>query len=224
MTAKLIIGAIGLGLLSVAVTRSFGVLFGAVAGGSAGYGMTPRGLYRTKQAPKELPPTEVAAFAAGCFWGVEAEFRKEPGVVATAVGFSGGHSQNPSYADVCTDRTGHAETVMVEYDPTKTTYARLLDVFWNLHDPTTKNRQGPDVGEQYRSIVFTFTPEQKAEALASRDRLQASGELSAPIVTEILPAMPFYQAEAYHQQYVEKGGYASCHVRRKSPPSATASP
>jgi peptide-methionine (S)-S-oxide reductase len=224
MTAKLIVGAIGLGLLSVAVTRSFGALFGAAPSGSAGYGLTPRGYYRTKQAPKELPPTEVAAFAAGCFWGVEGEFRKEPGVVATAVGFSGGHTENPSYPQVCTGRTGHAETVMVEYDPRKTTYAHLLDVFWNLHDPTTKNRQGPDVGEQYRSIVFTFTPEQKTEALASRDRLQHSGELSAPIVTEILLAMPFYPAEAYHQQYVEKGGIASCHVRRKTPPNEAPAP
>ncbi len=222
MTAKLIIGAVGLGLLSVAVTRSFGALFGAVPGASAGYGLSARGLARTKQAPKDLPKTEVAAFSAGCFWGVEAEFRKEPGVVATAVGYSGGHTQNPSYADVCTDRTGHAETVMVEFDPQKTSYGHLLDVFWNLHDPTTKNRQGPDVGEQYRSIIFTFTPEQKAEAIASRDRLQASGEFKAPIVTEILDSMPFYPAEAYHQQYVEKGGYASCHVRRKSPPSAAA--
>jgi peptide-methionine (S)-S-oxide reductase len=222
MTAKLALIAVGLGLLGAALTHQFGILFGASSIGSTGYGMTPRGLYRTKQAPKDLPATELAAFSAGCFWGVEAEFRKEPGVVATAVGFSGGHTVNPSYPEVCTGRTGHAETVQVEYDPSKTTYAHLLDVFWNLHDPTTKNRQGPDVGEQYRSIIFTFTPEQKASAIASRDRLQQSGELAAPIVTEILPAMPFYQAEAYHQQYVEKGGVAACHVRRKTPSSETA--
>jgi peptide-methionine (S)-S-oxide reductase len=222
MTAKLIVGALGFGLFSVAIVHSMGsVLVGALPTGSAAYGTTPRGLYKTKQAPKELPPTEVAAFSAGCFWGVEAEFRKEPGVVATAVGFSGGHTENPSYEQVCTGRTGHAETVMVEYDPKKVSYAHLLDLFWNLHDPTTKNRQGPDVGEQYRSIIFFFTPEQQAEAVASRDHLQKSGELSSPIVTEIIPASPFYQAEAYHQQYVEKGGYASCHVRRKSPPTAT---
>jgi peptide-methionine (S)-S-oxide reductase len=218
MTAKLIFGALALGALSLTLFNSLGR--GALPNGPAEYGTTPRGLFRTKQAPKDLPPTEVAAFAAGCFWGVEAEFRKEPGVVATAVGFSGGHTENPSYEQVCTGRTGHAETVMVEYDPSKTSYAHLLDVFWNLHDPTTKNRQGPDVGEQYRSVIFTFTPEQQAAALASRDRLQRSGEFSSPIVTEIIPATPFYKAEGYHQQYVEKGGYASCHVRRKSPPAA----
>jgi peptide-methionine (S)-S-oxide reductase len=221
MTAKLIVGALGIGLFSLAIVRSVGfTLRGSVPGGPAEAGNTPSGLFRTKQAPKELPPTQTAAFSAGCFWGVEAEFRKEPGVVATAVGFSGGHTENPSYENVCTGRTGHAETVKLEYDPKKVTYAHLLDVFWNLHDPTTKNRQGPDVGEQYRSIIFTFTPEQQAEAVASRDRLQRSGEISGTIVTEILPATPFYKAEGYHQQYVEKGGYASCHVRRKSPPTA----
>jgi peptide-methionine (S)-S-oxide reductase len=135
--------------------------------------------------------------------------------VATAVGYSGGHTEGPSYEQVCTGRTGHAETVMVEYDPSKVSYAHLIDVFWHLHDPTTMNRQGPDVGEQYRSVVFYFSPEQQQEALASRDRLQRSGELSAPIVTEIIPAAPFYKAEGYHQQYVEKGGRAACHVRRK---------
>jgi len=220
MTAKLIVGALGIGLVSLAVARTLGMAVGAMPGAAPSQGTTPRGLYRTKQAPKELQPTEVATFSAGCFWGVEAEFRKQPGVVATAVGYSGGHTKNPSYQDFCTDTTGHAETVMVEYDPSKVSYAQLLDTFWYLHDPTTKNRQGPDVGEQYRSIVFTFSPEQKAEAVASRDRLQASGELKAPIVTEILPAMPFYPAEAYHQQYVEKGGFASCHVRRKSTTTA----
>lgn len=176
--------------------------------------LSPKGLVLTRQAPAVLPATELASFAAGCFWGVEQEFRKEPGVMATAVGYSGGHTVAPSYEEVCTGTTGHAETVRVEFDPTVTSYDHLLDVFWNLHDPTTRNRQGPDVGEQYRSIIFTFSPEQRAKAIASRDKLQRSGELRAPIVTEILAAAPFTMAEAYHQQYVEKGGRAACHLRR----------
>jgi peptide-methionine (S)-S-oxide reductase len=218
MIAKLVVGGLGLalGLGALYMTLQTPVVaLGSLPSEPAAYGTTPRGLFRTKQAPKDLPPTEVAAFAAGCFWGVEEEFRKEPGVVATAVGYSGGHTEGPSYEQVCTGRTGHAETVMVEYDPAKVSYAHLIDVFWHLHDPTTMNRQGPDVGEQYRSVVFYFSPEQQQEALASRDRLQRSGELSAPIVTEIIPAAPFYKAEGYHQQYVEKGGRAACHVRRK---------
>jgi len=217
MTAKLIVGALAVGIVSLAVSRTLGLALGAAPAGGSDLGVTQHGLFRTRQAPRELPPTEVAAFAAGCFWGVEAEFRKEPGVVATAVGYSGGHTEHPTYREVCSDTTGHAETVMVEYDPRKVSYQHLLDVFWNLHDPTTKNRQGPDVGEQYRSVIFTFSPEQKAQAIASRDRLAQSGELKDPIVTEILPAMPFTPAEPYHQQYVEKGGFASCHVRRKTP-------
>jgi peptide-methionine (S)-S-oxide reductase len=183
-------------------------------GGGAMPGLSSRGLVLTQQARQPLPKTEVAAFAAGCFWGVEQEFRKTPGVVATAVGFEGGHTVNPSYEDVCTHTTGHAETTMVEYDPSEISYDQLLDVFWHLHDPTTKDRQGPDFGDQYRSAIFYFTPEQRKAALASRDKLQASGELDAPIVTEIVPQTPFYKAEEYHQQYVEKGGIAFCHVRR----------
>jgi len=134
--------------------------------------------------------------------------------VATAVGYSGGHTKDPSYQDVCTDRTGHAETVKIAYDPKVVSYDQLLDLFWHLHAPTTLNRQGPDVGEQYRSIVFTFTPEQQRAAQASREKLQASGEFSGKIVTEIIPEAPFYFAEDYHQQYVQKGGVAHCHIRR----------
>jgi peptide-methionine (S)-S-oxide reductase len=184
----------------------------AGAGGERG----PHGLYWTRGAARDVAATEFATFSAGCFWGVEQEFRKTPGVLATAVGFSGGHAPNPSYEEVCRGDTGHAESVRVEYDPRVVSYDALLDLFWNLHDPTQKNRQGPDVGDQYRSIVFYASPAQKAAALRSRDRLARSGELgSRPIVTEILPAQAFYPAEEYHQQYVEKGGAAACHLRRK---------
>jgi len=149
---------------------------------------------------------EKATFGAGCFWGIEATFRKVDGVVSTAVGYSGGSFQNPTYEDVCTDRTGHAEVVEVEYDPERVTYAQLLDVFWQVHDPTTLNRQGPDIGTQYRSVIFYHTPEQKAQAEASKERLQKSGRAKRPIVTEIVPAAEFYRAEEYHQQYFEKRG------------------
>jgi peptide-methionine (S)-S-oxide reductase len=178
--------------------------------------MTSRGLCRTQSSPKELPPTQLARFAAGCFWGVEAELRKVPGVVGTAVGFAGGHTQLPNYHTVCQGNTGHAESVEVEFDPKVVSYEQLLAVFWDLHDPTTPNRSGPDVGEQYRSVIFYFSPEQKAAEIASRDRLAKSGELKARIVTEIVPAEEFWKAEDYHQQYVEKGGIAFCHRRKSS--------
>lgn len=151
-----------------------------------------------------------ATFAAGCFWGVEAAFRQVRGVISTQVGYTGGWLPNPTYEDVCTDQTGHAEAVQVEYDPTQVTYEQLLDVFWRIHDPTTLNRQGPDVGSQYRSAIFFHTPEQEAAAKASKERLQNSGRYSRPIVTEIVPASEFYRAEEYHQQYFEKHGLA-CH-------------
>lgn len=151
-----------------------------------------------------------ATFGAGCFWGVEAAFRQIKGVISTAVGYMGGTLENPTYHDVCTDLTGHAEVVEVTYDPSRVTYDQLLDVFWGNHDPTTRNRQGPDVGTQYRSVVFFHTPEQEAAAVASRDRLQASGKYRRPIVTEIVPAATFYRAEDYHQQYLEKRGLATC--------------
>lgn len=152
-----------------------------------------------------------ATFGAGCFWGVEGEFRQlASGIVATAVGYEGGTMKNPTYRDVCTDRTGHAEVVEVEYDPEKITYEDLLKVFWENHDPTTLNRQGPDVGKQYRSVIFYHTPEQQAAALASKERLEKSGRYRRPLVTEVVPATTFYPAEDYHQQYLEKRGLSSC--------------
>lgn len=155
---------------------------------------------------------ERATFAAGCFWGVEAAFRQTDGVIATRVGYLGGHKKDPTYQDVCTDTTGHAEVVEVEFDPAVISFEKLLDVFWEEHDPTTLNRQGPDVGTQYRSGIFYHDDTQKAAALASRDALQASGRFSKPIVTEITPAGTFYPAEDYHQQYLEKRGLATCHI------------
>lgn len=143
-----------------------------------------------------------ATFAAGCFWGVEAAFREVKGVTSTTVGYTGGTFDNPTYKDVCTGRTGHAEAVQVEYDPSQVCYDELLTMFWNMHDPTTPNRQGPDVGTQYRSAIFYHTPEQKDAAIASKEKLEKSG--SKPIVTEIVPASTFWEAEEYHQQYLKK--------------------
>lgn len=156
--------------------------------------------------------TQKATFGAGCFWGVEESFRNIPGVVATAVGYLGGTLTDPTYEAVCTGRTGHAEVVEVEFDPARVSYEKLLDVFWNCHNPTTLNRQGPDVGSQYRSAVFFHTPTQEAAALASKAQLDASGRFPRPIVTEITPATTFYRAEDYHQQYLAKRGRASCHI------------
>jgi peptide-methionine (S)-S-oxide reductase len=154
---------------------------------------------------------EKATFAAGCFWGVEAAFRQVEGVTETAVGYEGGTFDNPTYRDVCGGHTGHAEVVQVEFDPARVSYDDLLNVFWENHDPTTLNRQGPDIGEQYRSAVFTHTPEQQTAALASKESLDKSGRFRRPIVTQIIPAAAFYRAEEYHQQYLEKRGLASCH-------------
>ena len=154
----------------------------------------------------------IATFGAGCFWGVEAAFRQLAGVTGTAVGYLGGSLKNPTYKDVCTGSTGHAEVVQVEYDPAKASFDDLLNVFWTNHDPTTMNRQGPDVGAQYRSAIFFHTPEQDAAARASKDSLQASGKFRRPIVTEITPASEFYRAEEYHQQYLEKRGLSHCHI------------
>jgi peptide-methionine (S)-S-oxide reductase len=153
-----------------------------------------------------------ATFAAGCFWGVEAAFRQVPGVTATRVGYTGGTTTNPTYQQVCTDRTGHAEAVEVSYDPARVSYEDLLRVFWENHDPTQRNRQGPDIGTQYRSAIFYHDPEQEAAARASKQRLERSGAYRRPIVTEIVPAQTFYQAEDYHQQYLEKRGLATCHI------------
>jgi len=155
---------------------------------------------------------EKATFGAGCFWGVEAAFRQIKGVKATAVGYMGGTLDRPSYKDVCTDRTGHAEVVEVEFDPAEVNYDSLLDVFWENHDPTTMNRQGPDIGTQYRSAIFYHSPEQQAAAAASKEKRQASGHYRRPIVTEITPAATFWRAEEYHQQYLEKRGLAHCHI------------
>lgn len=156
---------------------------------------------------------EKATFAAGCFWGVEAALRQVKGVRSTAVGYIGGHTENPTYEQVCTDRTGHAEAVEVEFDPTQVSYDDLLNVFWENHDPTQLNRQGPDDGSQYRSAIFYHTPEQQAAAQRSKERLAAGGKYPRPIVTEIVPAGAFCRAEEYHQQYLEKRGLASCHVK-----------
>jgi peptide-methionine (S)-S-oxide reductase len=151
-------------------------------------------------------------FGAGCFWGVEAAFRQVPGVKSTQVGYAGGQTENPTYKEVCTDETGHAEVVLVEYDPVVVSYADLLNVFWNCHNPTTLNRQGPDVGTQYRSAIYYADDAQKQLAEESKKKLDASGKFKSPIVTEITEAPKFFRAEEYHQQYLEKRGQSSCHL------------
>jgi peptide-methionine (S)-S-oxide reductase len=153
---------------------------------------------------------EKATFAAGCFWGVEAAFREVKGVADTQVGYMGGTTKNPTYEQVCGRRTGHAEVVEVTFDPTQISYDDLLNVFWDCHDPTQVNRQGPDVGFQYRSAVFHHAPEQKAAAEASKQKLVDSGKHTRPIATEITAAPTFYRAEEYHQQYFEKKGGGAC--------------
>jgi peptide-methionine (S)-S-oxide reductase len=157
-------------------------------------------------------PMAKATFAAGCFWGVEATFRQLPGVTATRVGYIGGNTVTPTYKDVCTDTTGHAEAVEIDYDPAKLSYDQLLDVFWENHDPTQLNRQGPDFGKQYRTAIFCHSPEQEVAAKSSKEKLGKSGRFSKPIMTQIVPATTFYEAEDYHQQYLEKRGLASCHI------------
>lgn len=153
---------------------------------------------------------EKASFAAGCFWGVEETYRCLDGVISTSVGYMGGEFENPTYHDVCTGRTGHAETVEVIFDPSLISYNELLNVFWDNHDPTTLNRQGPDTGDQYRSVIFYHNEEQKKLALASRDELEKSGRYKRKIVTQIVPATKFNLAEEYHQQYLSKMGRKSC--------------
>jgi peptide-methionine (S)-S-oxide reductase len=154
--------------------------------------------------------TETATFGAGCFWGPEVAFRNVPGVVDTAVGYEGGTLPNPTYEDVCSKTTGHAEVVQVEFDPDEVSYDELLDVFWDVHDPTQVNRQGPDVGSNYRSAIFFHSPEQQEQALESKARVQA--RFDRPIATEITPASDFWRAEDYHQQYLVKRGVASCRI------------
>ena len=154
---------------------------------------------------------EIATFGAGCFWGIEAAFRQVLGVTDAVVGYSGGRTANPTYKDVCTDGTGHAEVVQVTFDPAQVNYEKLLGVFWQIHDPTQLNRQGPDSGTQYRSAIFFHSPEQEASARKSKEQAQASGRFRRPVVTEITPASTFYRDEEYHQRYLEKRGAASCH-------------
>ncbi|MFQ5442472.1 MAG: peptide-methionine (S)-S-oxide reductase MsrA [Thermodesulfobacteriota bacterium] len=154
--------------------------------------------------------TEKAAFGAGCFWHVELMFGRVKGVTSTKVGYTGGTLEDPSYEDVCTGETGHAEAVLVEFDPQKVSYEELLKVFWNIHDPTTLNRQGPDMGTQYRSVIFYFTPGQETLARDSKENLEKSGAYKNPVVTEITPAQRFYTAEEYHQKYLEKRGRGRC--------------
>ncbi len=153
-----------------------------------------------------------ATFAAGCFWGVEAEFQKVKGIKSTMVGYAGGNFKNPTYHDVCSGKTGHAEAIQIEYDPDLVSFEQLLEIFWNIHDPTTLNRQGPDVGTQYRSAIFFHSPEQEKSAIKSKEHLQNSGRSVNKVVTEIDPASLFYKAEEYHQQYFEKGGIGSCGI------------
>lgn len=150
--------------------------------------------------------TQKATFAAGCFWGVEATFQQIVGVISTVVGYTGGTFPHPTYEDVCTGDTGHAEAIEITYDPSLVSYETLLDVFWRSHDPTTRNRQGPDVGTQYRSAIFFHTPEQEMAARASKERVDHSGRYHRPVVTEITPVSVFYRAEEYHQRYFEKRG------------------
>lgn len=172
-------------------------------------------LVKTGQEAKRL---EKATFAAGCFWGVEAAFRQVNGVVNTAAGFMGGALKNPTYEDVCRGKTGHAEVVQLEYDPSRVSYGQLLDVFWAIHNPTTPNRQGPDTGSQYRSAIFYYTEQQEETALASRKKLEKSGKFKEAVVTVVVPAQEFYRAEEYHQRYYEKKGIEpACHL----PPTVT---
>src|SRR5213596_1011689 len=156
--------------------------------------------------------TEKATFGAGCFWGVEETFRNLKGVLSTAAGYAGGTKENPIYGDVCTDKTGHAEVVQVEFDPSQISYDELLNIFWSNHNPTTLNRQGPDVGTQYRSVIFYHSPEQQAAANASKEKIGKSGRFNRPVVTQIEPAPKFWPAEEYHQRYLQKRGQSHCAI------------
>ena len=157
--------------------------------------------------------TRKAIFGAGCFWGIEAAFRQVPGVKDVLVGYSGGQTADPNYREVCSERTGHAEVVEVEFDPEMVSFDALLDVFWQIHNPTTMNRQGPDVGTQYRSAIFTLDDDQARAARASLEKMETAGRFPRPIVTEITPASPFHRAEEYHQRYFEKNGVTGCAIR-----------
>ncbi|MDB4978562.1 MAG: msrA [Candidatus Peribacteria bacterium] len=159
-----------------------------------------------------MSSTQLATFGAGCFWGVEETFRQLPGVLETAVGYTGGTLENPTYEAVCNNSTGHAEAVQITYDPAQVTYEQLLDVFWNNHNPTTPNQQGPDFGTQYRSAIFFHTPAQEEAAKKSKETLDASGKWKKPVVTDIVPAEKFWEAEEYHQKYLLKRGLDACHI------------
>jgi peptide-methionine (S)-S-oxide reductase len=210
-----------LSLLAAAVAASFLAVFfrGTLMPGSdkkvvpLPVGTTPGGVGAGTPL-KPAPGHALAIFAQGCFWGTEYRFRQVPGVVATAVGYAGGSTANPTYETI----GNHAESVLIEFDPAKVSYPKLLEIFWSSHDSTSGNRQGPDVGAQYRSAIFTFGPEQQAQAVASRDAEQK--KLVDKITTEVAPAGPFWKAEGYHQQWDEKHGYESCplprHARARS--------
>jgi peptide-methionine (S)-S-oxide reductase len=206
--SALLVGALALGAAAVAIAgRASNGRAGGDSIGNPSLGKRPGNVgHGTALAPGA--GHQLASFAQGCFWGVEERFRRVPGVVATAVGYTGGSEKDPTYELVSAHRTGHAEAVLVEFDPAKVGYAELLKVFWETHDPTTGDRQGPDRGHQYRSAIFTFGPEQQAAALASRDAAQQ--RLRDRITTEVAPAGPFWIAEDYHQQWDEKHGYRSC--------------
>ncbi len=156
--------------------------------------------------------TDIATFGAGCFWGVEDLFRRQPGVLDAVAGYCGGHTEHPTYEDVCTDRTGHAEVVQVTYDPDTITYEQLLQVFFENHNPTQRNAQGPDIGSQYRSVIFTHSSAQEDAAKKAIAAVDASGTWKKPVVTQVEPAKPFYKAEEYHQRYLAKHGLGSCHI------------
>jgi methionine-S-sulfoxide reductase len=156
--------------------------------------------------------TEKATFAAGCFWGVESAFRQVPGVLETQAGYTGGKTENPTYKQVCSGTTGHAEAIEITFDPAKVSYETLVELFFKLHDPTQVNRQGPDVGTQYRSVIFYHSPEQKTAAESMKTALDTTGRYKKPVATQIVPAVPFYRAEEYHQRYFEKNGGPSCHI------------
>ena len=212
-----ILAAVAIGVVLALIGRTGGSAadgrMAPRAGDPAGQGGAAAPIAATaEETPNKGIPMQKATFGAGCFWGVEATFRRIPGVIDTAVGYAGGHTENPTYKDVCTDLTGHAEVVQVEYDPSKVSYDQLLEVFWSSHNPTQVNRQGPDYGTQYRTVIFYHDDEQKAHAEASKQKLEASGRFSRPIATQIVPAAPFYRAEDYHQRYLEKRGLENCHI------------
>lgn len=198
------------GMIAAITLLGFGAR--AVADPATGTAVAPQdNTPESTSGPGASKTMATATFGAGCFWGVEAAFREVKGVVDTAVGFMGGALDSPSYKDVCTGTTGHAEVVQVTYDPAVVSYEALLKVFWDNHDPTQYHRQGPDVGEQYRSVIFYYTPEQQKAAQADKERLQKSGQYKRDIATEIVPAGTFWRAEEYHQRFLEKHGRARCH-------------